>query len=272
MCKGLLFDGNDAVATFGLFVATWGGYRDSPAWSYPTVVVPGRAGEVLTDPVAREKALGVTLQGTIIGKDAATTRTFLDKLQWLAARASVRLTLPDDPTRELVCKPTSCVVPPSVARVVGRELPVTLTLLALEPYKRDTTDQVVTPALSGAASMALVGTGPVRPKLTMTATAACNGANWNLYDNVGVLRGSIGTTGALVNGDVVVIDCDARTITKNGADYIAALLYGDFLEIRPEYSDQIGTAALNLRMPSIACGWTSGTGGTGEARYRRRWR
>lgn len=268
MCKGFLIDGYDVRATFGLAVASWVGYRDSPQASYPTVVVPGRVGEVVSDPVARERALTLTLQGTILGASAAAARTALDNLQWLLARSSVRVTVPDDPSRELVCKPVSCVVAPAAARVVDPLLPLTIVLTAPDPYKRDTTDQVVTPVPSGAPLACPVGTGPVRPKLTMVAAAACNSVNWNLFDSTGTLRGEIHTLGALVAGDVVVIDNDARTITKNGVDYLGALSSGDFLEIRPEYGDRLSGAS-----PTLASGWTPPSPvGSSEVRYRRRWR
>jgi hypothetical protein len=72
------------------------------------------------------------------------------------------------------------------------------------------------------------------PTITITATGA--GSATYTYQNVSTIGGTksiVLTLASLINNDVVVIDMDAQTITKNGNNAPSLFVSGSYFEIEP---------------------------------------
>lgn len=104
-----------------------------------------------------------------------------------------------------------------------------------------------------------LGTGPVRPVLTLWGVAV--NPTISLYNSVGGLVGTMALTVTTIASDVIVIDCDAKTIRLNGANRVDLLTSGDFFLIEPTDPNFDGTGPR----------FTSSSGALSVS-YRRSWR
>lgn len=104
-----------------------------------------------------------------------------------------------------------------------------------------------------------LGTGPVRPLLRIDGAAV--NPTIALVDANGTTVGSITLTVTTIAGDVLLIDCNTKTITLNGAPRLDILTSGDFFTIDPIDGNFAGTG------PRI----TTSSGALSFS-YRRTWR
>lgn len=104
-----------------------------------------------------------------------------------------------------------------------------------------------------------LGTGPVRPVLTISGVAV--NPSITLYNSLGALVGTMVLTVTTISTDILVIDCDAKTIKLNGVNRVDLLTSGDFFTIDP------ADPAFNGLGPTIAS-----SSGALSISYRRTWR
>jgi len=104
-----------------------------------------------------------------------------------------------------------------------------------------------------------LGTGPVRPVLTINGAAT--NPTITLYNNQGAAVGAMALTVTTSATDVLVIDSDAKTIQLNGVNHLDYITTGDFFTIDPEEPGYDGAG------PSFAT-----TSGALSVSYRRAWR
>jgi phage-related protein len=215
--------------TYGFRPEVVSGWRDAPARSRTAVGIPGVPGERALDVAPQEAPRRLTASGLVIGTSAATARTNLDVLIALLSEPSLSVIFADQSDRAVSCELESMVVAPPAAFVIARKIPVTVTLIARDPYAYDVAAQNIAAGTGGTACP--LGTGPVRPVLTLTAAAAVNNPVITVRNSAGATIGTIGLTVALALNDVVVIDCAKRTITLNGVSRLDLLTSGDFVTL-----------------------------------------
>jgi hypothetical protein len=94
-----------------------------------------------------------------------------------------------------------------------------------------------------------LGTAPYQlPLITITITAVTGGASFLYFGNSANGQGITITDQTFIAGDVVAIDCDLKTVTKNG---VAIDFIGAFPEFAPgaqtfSYSDGFTTRTFNI--------------------------
>jgi hypothetical protein len=254
--SALVIDGLDAAATYGLKLAASDGARDLPSRRVDPVVIPDVPGVTLLA-APQIDARSISLTGTVQGTTAIDVRAKRDALLAVLRRGRVRLRLGDAPTRELPVEILSAKIASTGAQQLARTLPITIECLALDPFWRDVTPQVV--ALGLSPTPLPLGTAPVAPVLVCSAPGPVLAIT--LRTALGASVTSLQLAG-LEAGVACTIDCAARTIRQGAVSMISALISGDFPVL--DVVDQGDFAA--SAWPTLAV-----SQGTATATYTRRW-
>lgn len=147
-----------------------------------------------------------------------------------------------------------------------------LAILCPDPRARDATETVKSG--SGGVLPAVlttdIGTARLGPRIVINGPAAGSGVNPKLEyrDKNDVVKASFTWAGTLNPGDQLVVDLEAFTVKKNGADAESGFT-GDFFELDADDADFPTGTWPDVQLSLGAGG--SGTFGTWEVRYFRRW-
>jgi phage-related protein len=254
---GLLINGVDSES-LGFTLAEPPGWLDMPVRDITTAPILDRAGvKALASP--SEGARRLTLTGTVRAITAALLRPKIDALKLALLASPLTLVFGDNSTRKVTASLTSFTTR-SVqdGAFVQEGLLVEVVLSALDPYSYDT---VLSNNGFTSANRMPLGTGPVRPLITLTDVVT--NPVIELYNKAGVLQGSLSLAITDIVGDTLEIDSDAKTIKKNGVSVLSAIAAGDFFIIDP--ADQT-----NYGAPGP---YVSGTGfGGGSVSWYNAWR
>lgn len=253
-------NGADLKPLCGLAIASASTWRDMPARRRNVAIVPGYPGEIVVDAVAQEQPRQFVLQGTVVGTDATDARTKLDILAAILAAPSLLVSFNDAATRQISMELMSFVASPPDAQMIANKIPVTITLVAHDPYSYDITATNV--VFAGATAIPL-GSGPVWPKITVTGGAT--NPVFSLKTNTGTLVATLGLSIAFPNTDTVVIDMAKKLITRNGVSQPGYLTSGDFFSIDVSKHGVFSSAA----WPTIE---GSGLGTNATLSYQKAWR
>ncbi|MFL5580108.1 MAG: phage distal tail protein [Gemmatimonadaceae bacterium] len=222
-------NGTDPRAAYGLVVEQVTGWLDAAQEKYPSVRLPNGYGEALLSTAPQVEARRLVARGVVRGSSAADARAKLDALRALftkgRGKTPLAVVLDDAATRQYNAVCESFAAPPPPASTIARDLPVEIALVCPDPYAYDTAQ--TSTGITATTAMPL-GTGPVRPVITLTFTAATVNPQLQFFEAVGSTTiGLVGATGTFQTTDTIVIDCARRTLTLNGLPRIDLLL-GDF--------------------------------------------
>jgi phage-related protein len=252
----MLINDVDPKTTWGFVLESAPAWLDSPPYDTPAAQVLKRGGlRVLDNPRAGARQL--TIRGTIRGTTAADARTKADAFKLaLSKRIGAKFVFDDILTRYVMARLQSFRIPPYGPSMLQKDLSVEASFLAHDPYSYETSTvgPVTLDGTSGAHQT--LGTGPSRPVITLTG--AQTNPTLNLWDTTSLISlGTMQFTLTMIAGDVLVIDCDAKTVKLNGVNRLDALTGGDFLVFDP----------LTDASPSIQLLG----GGAGTYTYRKSW-
>jgi phage-related protein len=256
----MLINDVDPKTTWGFVLESAPAWLDSPPYDTPAAQVLKRGGLRVLD-APRAGARQLTIRGTIRGTTAADARTKADAFKLaLSKRIGAKFVFDDILTRYVMARLQSFRIPPYGPSMLQKDLSVEASFLAHDPYSYETTTVGPITLDATAANHQTLGTGPSRPVITLT------GAQTNplltLYDTTGtIVLGTMQFTVAMIAGDVLVIDCDLKTVKLNGASRLDILTTGDFFVFDP------------LVDTGPAIQYTSGGAGaaTGSFTYRKSW-
>lgn len=261
MAAALTISGVSASA-YGFVLSSAPQWLDAPPRTFQTAPIPGHAGATPLSG-ASEGAKKLVLRGTIIGASAGDARAKLDGLKVLLAESPTTISLSDRPTRFCYADYESVTSTPSEGgSFLARKLPIEISLQCPGPMWYDSAfTSLVIP--SGTTQLIPLGTGPVRPLLTVLGPSvnpviALDSWLGDLYAEM-IFNGL-----NLASGDNLAIDCEAVTISRNGQNAIGTLTVGDFFVIEAAKVANYRTA----QWPRI--GLTGG--GSLSVAYRRTWR
>lgn len=245
-----------ADSVYGLVVADVSAVNSAPERTTPTVPVWGRGG---VTPMAdsQEGPRTISVRGHVRGSSVADQRAKMDALKLALQVASIELIVPDQPTRYALVSLEQFDAPNLPIQYSQKDWPVNLRFAARYPYLLQTTpESIVSPAALP------MGTGPVRPVMTLTGTTLA--PVFTLKNNAAVTVATM-TFGTLTMTapDVLVVDCDTLTARMNGVNVLANLTLGDFFLIEPSIHANYSTSA----WPTITV-----NAGTNTISYRRSWR
>lgn len=231
----LLINTLDANATYGFVLTEAPSWLDLPPQTTPSQPVMGQQGSIVTAaPIEASRKL--MLSGFVTSPSVAATRANIDALKLALMASLVTLTFQDNATRYITVGLDALTVAWSGPSLIERRVRVSIQMTAFDPYYYD----INATTIAAAATMAL-GTGLVRPTITVTATGANVGPiAIVLRKNDNTLVGSLSITVGLVIADVLIVDMNARTIKKNGVSIIGNALVGDFWAADPANHIQAG--------------------------------
>ncbi|HYW51469.1 MAG TPA: hypothetical protein VE861_12735 [Gemmatimonadaceae bacterium] len=256
MSTALWLNNLDATALYGLRVAESPGARDLPSSRLDTVAIPDVPGlSLLADPVIDART--ITLVGALKGTTVDDVRTKRDALLAILRRGTVTLRLADAATREIDVRIVSAKIATSGAQQLSRVFPITIETLALSPYWRDRTPQVV--ALSTTPAALPLGTAPSLPLITIPSPGSV--VVLTLRTTLAAEVTSLQLAG-LEPGVPLLIDCAARTIRQGAVSQIATLIRGDFPVLDSVTQGDFAASA----WPTLAL-----SQGTGTITYVRQW-
>ena len=249
--------------TLGLIISDVSGWIDAPELQYAAITVPGRPGQLIINPTPDVAPIRYIARGIVEGTDVATCRANVDKLKALFASVSgIAVGFLDQPGRAVTAYCTHFAHPVVAAQMISRKIAVEIGLVAFDPYEYDTAAQNI--ALTAAAANLALGTGPVRPVITITG-ASVNPV-FTLKNSAGTVIGSLALTITTVAGDSLVIDCAKCTIRLNGVNRLNALTGGDFFTLDVVAQGVFGSSS----WPTLT---VAGLGtGTAAAVYKKAWR
>jgi phage-related protein len=263
----LTVNGVDAKSTYGFMLSEAPGWADAPQTKYPTAALPGRQGAVQlgTDD---DQPRRLTLRGTVVGTTNSAARAALDKLKAQFAKPTVTVAFADDTTRQWTVVMDGFVVAPPAASLIATEFPVEITCTALDPYAYQVGANSVNINTLNTLVALQQGTAPVRPVLTLTATGSISNPTFTLTDSASNVVGTLALTLSMVNTDVLVIDCAAMTVKKNGVSVLSAISSGDFFLLDVATQGNYETSA----WPKLKIQLGTGTLYTLVCSYNRAWR
>jgi phage-related protein len=247
------------LGTLGFRVSEPRGIWNTPIASSESIVVPGRAGQLV--PQASMVALAsrtIDIVGTLRGSSRAD---FLAKLDILKALRGAALTviLDEAPGRQYTARLLSATLEAFGPVFLQQEQPLTLSLFCDDPYAYDTTLQVVAFAVATAVPQ---GTAPTRRGI-ITITGAVVNPVITYKNAAGVTIETLGFTRTLAGGDTLTIDLDqflvTRTVGGVPTNDLNALTSGDFFQLSPLDGDYGASSWPTLQV----------SGGTGSISYRR---
>lgn len=249
----MIINGYDTSA-LGLIIEDAPRWRDSPRRSRVQAAVPGRIGlvDLGARPVLEPRALEFT--GVQKGDTAQQLRDRLDALKRRLERGELEIRtfdMSDRFYRGQLEDLTIAAIRPAFTQRAHR---IKIAFLCDDPRAVAITEDVV--AFTTATPMPL-GSAPSHPVVRITTPTNPT----IIYRNsAGVEQGRLALTISGVTW--VEIDMGRGTIVDNtGADRIAALTSGTFLELDPFDGTADGTAHPTLEV----------TGGTGSGRFRKAW-
>lgn len=230
----LLINNVDAT-TLGFVLTEAPSWLDLPPQMTPSQPVIGKQGTTVTAaPI--EGMRRITLRGLVTSASVAQTRTNIDNLKLALLAPLVQLTFQDTSTRYIIAGLDGFTVVWSGPAMLDRRVRVEIQMSAFDPYFYD----IATTTVASAATMAL-GTGLVRPTITITATGANAGPILViLRKNDNTIVGTLTINVALATSDVLVVDMNARTVKKNGASILNLITAGDFWVADPATHIQAG--------------------------------
>lgn len=264
----MLINGSDARTTYGLVLTEAPGWRDVPPARYSAAVIPGRPGSRILDVSIGEQPRKLSLRGAILGTSVADARTKLDRLYAvIRGQSFVRITLDDQPTREYRGIVDTATVSPPEASLIAAVLPITLELTCVDPYAYELT--ATSFSFGGAGTACPLGSGPVRPLITLTATTLCQAPTFTLLKSDGVTVVTTMRLADLAAGQSYVIDCDTMTIKDGtGANKLSALVSGDFFVLDVATQGDFAASA----WPKIKVTFSNAPTYTTNITYRKAWR
>lgn len=256
----MLIDGVNAK-TYGFVLSEAPGWLDAPPLQVPTAQIPNRGQIVIGDPVVQSKR--ITLRGYVRGSSVADSRTRLDALKKALSFAPVKVIFDDITTRyhSLYLQSFSASSLPQGSFVV-KDVRVEATFLASSSYALDNDETTVITY-----DPLIMGTGPIRPFVSLLGIAFTAGWSIRLKDYLGNVVQEMVFNTNLNSVPPLYIDCEARTITRGGYDWLPYLSSGDFFEIEPALHADYA----NSLWPTMDVIGLDG-GGPPVATYRKTWR
>lgn len=253
----LWIDGLNAATTYGFRLSRSEGVRDLPTRRLDPVTIPNRPGALLlADPAIEPRA--VTLRGVLRGTSAADVRQRRDRFFAVLRRGVISIRLADSPTRELAIELTSVTLDEtSGPAMLARDLPITISAVAIDPYWRDLDVQEIT--LTTTPAPLPLGTAPVLPVLTIPSPGAVL---------IVTLRSALGDTitalqlAGLVPGIPLTIDCPSQRLLQGAISVMDTLIAGTFPTLDVVTQGDFEASA----WPTLAL-----SQGSGVAAYLRRW-
>lgn len=254
----MLINDLDAKTTYGVTITDAPGWADAPPRATPSAAVLKRGGaRVLGDP--RDQPRQISLRGWIHGTSTQDARNKADAFKLAMKRLTgAKMSFDDYPTRYVVARCDSLRIPALSMSMATEKLQFEATLTAHDPYSYDN----ALTTIAGNTQPLPQGTGPSRPIITLTG-AVVNPV-LTLKNNAGVTVGTFGITVTMIAGDILVIDCDAKTLKLNGVNRLDLSTTGDFFLIDP------ADPQFQTPYPTITVAPVPGTSiSTG---YRKSWR
>lgn len=259
-------NGVDTKVVCGLVLDTISGWRDAPSRRRAVANVPGVPGEIVLDAVPPEAARTLVATGTIVGTDVNDARAKLDLLIATLAAPTLAVIFFDATARQVNAELVSCIVAAPAAQMIARKIPVTITLVAHDPFAYDTGQSAVGLIVAGTAIP--LGTGPVGPVIQIGSGSGSSGANpvLTFKDSTAAVIGSLTLTVAFAAADIIFVDCAKKTIVLNGVSRLDLLTAGDFVTLDVARHGNFAASQWPTIASSIAA--TAIT----TARYNKAWR
>lgn len=213
----------------GLLAESLSGWLTAAPRQWPTVVLQGRQGNVKSADEPREAPVELRISGHLQGSTVSDSRARFDTLKHVLVGAPVRVILPDAVTRYVVADVGTITGDPFGPQFRQRIVPVHITLTANDPFHYD----LLLSEARGPAATRLpcaLGTAPVRPKITIQGPATNPVVTLRDWTGASVATMTFGAT-SLLSTDLLVIDCAAQTVAKNGAALLSALTAGGFFKV-----------------------------------------
>lgn len=194
-----------------------------------------------------------------MGTSAQDARDKADALKRdLSRLTGAQVTFDDLLTRYVIARCEAFSVLPFGPSMIQSKLTVQATLTAHDPFSYDISLSTV----AGNTQPLPLGTGPSRPIITLTGAVV--NPLISFKDNTGAIVGSMQLTVTAIAGDVIIIDCDAKTIKLNGVLRLDTLTAGDFFTFDP------ADPKYQTPYPSITIAPAPGT--SISSSYRKAWR
>jgi hypothetical protein len=261
-----------ALSASGIGVGSWTGITSSSVslgdgWYLVTVSgVRGAGTSALGQVIIYNAALSYAgtaglgiYMASAVTDPVVVTRVRLDALKVALSASSLSLVFADHPNRHVNVSLDSVSSPPPVGSMVQETMPVEVSVTAYDPLSYDNNLLTVDMPGGGSAYL-LLGTGPVRPVVTVVG-AAVNPVI-RLFNKSNAVIASLSLAVTTVGGDSLVVDMDAKTVKKNGVSILSAISAGDFFTIDPLDQTNFG-----LPGPFI-----QSLPGSGTISYYRSWR
>ena len=235
--------------TFGFTLSEPPGWLDAPSLQTPSVQVIQRGPIALPQTV---QARRVTLRGWVRGSSASDARSKLDSLKLALSFPPVKIVFDDTSTRYHSLHLEGFSTPPlQQGAFLAKDLRVEAQLTAYLPYAFDNSETTV----AGTSALPM-GTGPVRPVVTLSGATSPVTHNLRDKDN------NVVTSMVIAAAGTIIVDHDAKTITDDGVLNLNALTSGDFFVIDPADPKFQGAG------PSI----TSSGASSHSTTFRKTWR
>lgn len=236
--------------TYGFILSEPPGWLDAPPVQTPSAFVLQRGPVVLGTQTVQPRR--VTLRGYVRGTSASDARSKLDSLKLALSFPPVKVIFDDSSTRYHSLHLEGFSAPPlPQGAFLAKDLRVEIAMVAYSPYAIDSSDTTV----SGSSALPM-GTGPVRPVVTL------NGASSPVTHNLRDKDNNVVASMVIAASGTIVVDHDAKTITDDGVLNLNALTSGDFFVIDPADPKFQGAG------PSI----TSSGASSHSTTYKKTWR
>ncbi len=245
------------------------GLDDSPELSWATERIPGLAGTLVVGP--RQPVIGertVTVVGHLLADTPAAVETALRNVVTAAGQGLVELASTRSPARCALGYLAGVVEAPYPAQYSQPAARLTLRFQCPDPWRYDVAGLTVALAAASTAYPLPLGSAPVKPVVVIAG--AVTNPTLVYREASGTARCTMGFTITLGANDFLTIDADAGTITKSVAGTVTdaystwTTKSDGLLVLDPGDGDGLASAWPTLEV--------TGSGATGEVRYRRAWR
>ena len=251
------------LATVGFRSANVDQYLAAPGFNLALAEVAGRDDTLRmgsTTPQPRR----IAVAGWIRAADRATLRLYADRFKGRLRGGDLRVVFPDEPGRFIVGFAEQVTLPPIAPVYAQTAVNANWSLVCPDPHFYDA--DLTTVALSATAAAVPLGSGPVRPIVTISGPATDPVVIYR--DSGGVERARMSFTGTSIgSGASIVLDCTRMTIISGAGVNMANALVGASRWIVLDPYHAAGPAG---PWPTLAVTGL-GTGGSAKVEYRRAW-